>query len=221
MPGFLIDGHIWYPVPHIFLRPSVHAQAAVYTRSFPDLGWCDNYRIRHTCIINHKRVPGDSVIKKQPGTCLPLLYQGCLPWADYTNTVFPQNLATVRFYFKAFDAATIGGWVDFEGSVYIEIYMHECTQLPRTTSSRLASSSSELAKPSASLLLVIILWKSKLDVSESLPASSLSSASSTSIVLENLTAISSSQPQKRTRVHAVLIWACALQCRHEPCVLVV
>ena len=35
------------------------------------------------------------------------------------NTVFPQNLAVVRFYFKApFDAAIIRGQLDFEGDIY-------------------------------------------------------------------------------------------------------
>ena len=34
-------------------------------------------------------------------------------------TVFPRNLAAARLYFKAqFGAATIQGWLDFEGGVY-------------------------------------------------------------------------------------------------------
>ena len=38
---------------------------------------------------------------------------------DYARTVFPQNLAAARFYFKAlFGAAIIQGRLDVEGSVY-------------------------------------------------------------------------------------------------------
>ena len=37
------------------------------------------------------------------------------------HTVFPQNLAAARFYFKAqFGVATIRRWLDFEGGVYWE-----------------------------------------------------------------------------------------------------
>ena len=37
----------------------------------------------------------------------------------HAHTVFPQNLATAGFYFKApFGVATIQGWLDFEGGVY-------------------------------------------------------------------------------------------------------
>ena len=40
-------------------------------------------------------------------------------------TIFPQNLAAARFYFKAqFGAATIWGWLDFEGGIYWD--WHAC-----------------------------------------------------------------------------------------------
>ena len=44
---------------------------------------------------------------------------------NYNNTIFPQNLAVVRFYFKApFGAATIRGWLDFECGIYRD--QHSC-----------------------------------------------------------------------------------------------
>ena len=43
-------------------------------------------------------------------------------------TVFPRNLAAVRFYFKAqFGAATIQGRLDFEGGVYTDWHACVCT----------------------------------------------------------------------------------------------
>ena len=43
-------------------------------------------------------------------------------------TVFPQNLAAARFYFKAlFGAASIRGRLDFEGGVYRDRYAHAYT----------------------------------------------------------------------------------------------
>ena len=39
--------------------------------------------------------------------------------AYLTYTVLPQNLAAARFNFEAlYRAATIQGWLDFEGSIY-------------------------------------------------------------------------------------------------------
>ena len=44
------------------------------------------------------------------------------------NTVFPRNLAAAGFYFKAtFGAATIRGWLDFEGGVYRDRHAREYT----------------------------------------------------------------------------------------------
>ena len=43
-------------------------------------------------------------------------------------SVFPQNLAVARFYFKApLGAATIRGWLDFEGGIYRDRHAHMYT----------------------------------------------------------------------------------------------
>ena len=43
-------------------------------------------------------------------------------------TVFPQNLAAARFYFKApFGAATIQGRLDFKGGIYRDQHAHAYT----------------------------------------------------------------------------------------------
>ena len=47
-------------------------------------------------------------------------------WSVCTCTVFPQNLTTARFYFKAqCGTVTIRGWLDFEGGVYRD--RHACS----------------------------------------------------------------------------------------------
>ena len=47
-----------------------------------------------------------------------------VPW----NTVFPRNLATVRFNLKApYHAVTIWGWLDFEGSDYRDWHVRTYT----------------------------------------------------------------------------------------------
>ena len=50
-------------------------------------------------------------------------------WSSVTPyTVFPRNLATAGFYFKApFGAATIRGRLDFEGGVYRDRHAHAYT----------------------------------------------------------------------------------------------
>ena len=47
------------------------------------------------------------------------------------HTVFPRNLATARFYFKAlFDAATIQGQLDFEEGAYRDPHAHSFNNEP-------------------------------------------------------------------------------------------
>ena len=46
----------------------------------------------------------------------------------FMNTVFPRNLAAVRFNFKTlYHAVTIRGWLDFEGGVYRDQHAHTYT----------------------------------------------------------------------------------------------
>ena len=49
-------------------------------------------------------------------------------WVIASYTVFPWNLAAVRFYFKSpFGAATVQGRLDFEGGVYRDRYVRTYT----------------------------------------------------------------------------------------------